>query len=86
MGCISYSYVLLDSGAVGPRGLLSQKLVSNFLYFGMNLPKDGTNQLPKAGFDFSKGPISRSESSKFVPFSTILTHIVHLFKIYLFSN
>ena len=26
----------------------SQKL---FLYFGMNLPKDGTNQLPKAGFD-----------------------------------
>ena len=22
-----------------------------FLYFGMDLPKDGTNQLPKAGFD-----------------------------------
>ena len=30
----------------------SQKLVSNFfLYFSMNLPRDGTNQLPKAGFD-----------------------------------
>ena len=28
----------------------SQKLVNDFLYFGMNLPKDGTNQLPKAVF------------------------------------
>ena len=33
-------------------GAFSQKLVSNFLfYFGMNLARDGTNQLPKAGFD-----------------------------------
>ena len=32
----------------------SQKLVSNFfsILAGMNLPEDGTNQLPKAGFDW----------------------------------
>ena len=49
----------------------------------MNPPEDGTNQLPKAGFDWnrSKGHFSRSERSKFATFSPILTLIVHLFKI-----
>ena len=35
--------------------LLTAKLSgreASCFYFGMNLPKDGTNQLPKAGFDW----------------------------------
>ena len=35
----------------GILAIFSKKLASNFLYSGMNLPKDGTNQLPKARFD-----------------------------------
>ena len=31
---------------------LKKLVIKVFVYFGMNLPKDGTNQLPKAGFDW----------------------------------
>ena len=45
-----------DKSVLEKLGCLSAGGAKNwsvtFLHFGMNLPKDGTNQLPKAGFDW----------------------------------
>ena len=61
-----------------------KKLVSIFfLYFGMNLPKDGTNQLPKAGFDWiALKVIFQGRKGLNLPLFSNLTLIVKLFIIW----
>ena len=59
-----------------------KNLFCKFLYLGMNLSKDGTNQLPRVGFDWITLNVTLKVWKNLIgPFSAILTHIAHLFKI-----